>query len=68
MDAKEDHAVLVHYSKDKSYNFKECGKGLYYLVVYNPSIFSLTTESGNTDYFFLSTANADMGYFIREYI
>ena len=36
MDTKEEHAMLVHYSKDKAYCFKKCGKVLYYLNIYNP--------------------------------
>ena len=60
MGTKEDQEMLVHYSKDKAYHFKEYGKGLYYLDISNPEIISLMTESGNTDYFFLSTVNANM--------
>ena len=52
MDTKEDHAMLVHYSKDKSYRYKGCGKGLYFLDFSNPEIISLTNESGNTNYYF----------------
>ena len=36
MDNKEDHTMLVHYSKDTAYRFKECENGLYYLDVSNP--------------------------------
>ena len=36
MDTKEYHAMSVHYSKDKAYWFRECGKGLYYLDISNP--------------------------------
>ena len=57
MDTKEYHAMLVPYSKDKTYRFKECGKGLYYLDVSNPNIITLTTKRGDTDYYLLSTVN-----------
>ena len=60
MDTKEYHAILFHYRKYKSYLFKECEKGLYYLNVSNPETIPLTTESGNTDYSFLYTVNANM--------
>ena len=36
MNTKEDHEILVHYRKDNTYPFKECGKGLYYIDVSNP--------------------------------
>ena len=57
MDTKEYHAMLVHYSEYKSYCFKECRKGMYYLNVSNPEITTLMTERGDTDYYFLSTVN-----------
>ena len=60
MDNKEEHAMLVHYSEDKAYHFKECGKGLYYLNISNPEIITLTTERGDTNYYFFSTVNANM--------
>ena len=60
MDTKDYHAILVHYSKGKAYRFMECGKGLYYLHVYNPEIITLTTERSNTNYSFLPTINANM--------
>ena len=68
MDNKEDHAMLVHYIKDKAYRFKECGKVMYYLDVSNPEIIALTTERGNTNYSLLSTVNANMEYFTCAYI
>ena len=52
--------MLFHYIKDKSYRFNGCGKILYCLIVSNPEIAPLTTESGNTNYYFLSTVNANM--------
>ena len=52
--------MLIHYRKDKAYNFKERGKGMYYIDVSNPEIITLTTERGNTDYYFLYTVNANM--------
>ena len=52
--------MLVHYSNNKTYLLKECGKGLYYLDISNPETIPLTTESGNTDYSFLYTVNANM--------
>ena len=57
--------MLVYYSKDKAYRFKERGKGLYYLDVSNPEIIALTTERGNTNYYFFSTMNVNMEYFTR---
>ena len=57
--------MLVHYSEDKAYHFKECGKGLYYLNVSNPEIITLMTERGDKNYSFLSTVNANMEYFNR---
>ena len=60
MDTKEYHAMSVHYREDKAYWFKECGKGLYFLDISNPEIITLTTERGDTNYYFLSTVNADM--------
>ena len=60
--------MLVHYSKDKAYHFKECGKGLYYLDVSNPKIVTLATEMGDTDYSFLFTVSANMEYFSRAEI
>ena len=42
MDNKEDHAMLVHYIKDKAYSFKECGKGMYYLDVSNPKSYQMS--------------------------
>ena len=36
MDNKEDHTMLVQYNKDKSYRFKEFGKGLYNIDASNP--------------------------------
>ena len=63
MDNKEDHKMLVHYSEDKAYRFKECVKSQYYLDVYNPEISPLTTERGDTNYSFLSTVNANLEYF-----
>ena len=63
MYTKEDHAMLVHYSKYKYYRLKGCGKGLYYLDGSNPEIITLTTKRGDTDYYFLSTVNANMEYF-----
>ena len=50
MDTKEDHTMLVHYIKDKSYSFKEYGKGLYYINISNLQTISLATESGGTNY------------------
>ena len=44
--------MLVHCRKDKAYRFKEFGKGLYYLNISNPETIPLTTESGNTEYYF----------------
>ena len=52
MDTKEDHVMLFHYIKDKTYRFKECGKGLQYLDISNPKTTPLTTESDDTDYYF----------------
>ena len=63
METKEDHKMVVHYSKDTDYCFKECGKGLYYLNISNPEIITLTTERGNIDYSFLSTMNKNMEHF-----
>ena len=63
MNTKEYHAILLHYSKDKAYRFKECGKGLYYLDVSYPEIITLTTERGDTDCYFFSTVNVNMEYF-----
>ena len=60
---KKYHAMLVHYSKDKSYRFKVCGKSLYCLDVSKPEIITLTTERGNTNYYFLFDVNANMEYF-----
>ena len=60
MDTKEFHAMLVHYSKDKAYRFKECGKGLYYIYVSNPEIVTMATEGGNINYSSLSTVNTNM--------
>ena len=57
--------MVVHYSENKAYRFKECGKFLHYLGVSNPKILTLTTERGDTDYSFLSTVNANMEYFTR---
>ena len=57
--------MLVHYSEDKAYRFKECGKGLYYLNVSNLEIITLTTKRGDTNYYFWSTVNANMEYFTR---
>ena len=68
MDAKYDHAMLVHYSKDKAYPFKEFLKGLYYIDVSNPEIITLTTERGDTGYSSLSNVNANMEYFTHTYI
>ena len=65
MDTKEDQTMLVHYSKDKDYHFKECGKGLYYLEVSNPEIITLMTEREDTDYSFLYNVNVNMKYFTR---
>ena len=36
MDTKENHTMLVQYNKDKSYRFKEFGKGLYNIDASNP--------------------------------
>ena len=63
MDTKEDHKILVQYSDDKAFGFKECGKGLFYIDFSNPEIITLTTERGDTDYSFLSTVNSNMEYF-----
>ena len=60
MDAKEDHAMLVHYRKDKSCPFQGVLKGLYYTDVSNPEISTLTTERDDTDYSLLPTVNANM--------
>ena len=68
MDIKKNHAILVHYSKDKAYRFKECGKDLYYLNVYNSEIITPTTEMGGTDNYLLPIMNANMEYFTRAYI
>ena len=68
MDTKEDHVMLVQYCKDKDYRFKEYGKGQYYLDLSNPEIIPLTTEGGDTDYYFLSTVNKNMEYFTRAEI
>ena len=57
--------MLVHYSNDKAYRFKECGKGMYYLDISNPEIITLTTNRGDTNYYFLSTVNSNMEYFTR---
>ena len=63
MDTKEDHIILFNYIKDKACHFRECGKGLYYLNVYNPEIIALMNESGDANYSFLFTVNANMEYF-----
>ena len=55
--------MLVQYSNDNTCRFRSFGKGLYYLDVSNPDIIPLMTESGNTNYSFLSTVNANMEYF-----
>ena len=65
MDTKEDHTILVHYSKDRAYCFKECVKGLYYLEVSNPEIITLMTERKDTEYSFLYNVNVNMKYFTR---
>ena len=65
MDTKEYHTMLVHYSDDKEYRFKKCGKGLYYIDVSNPEIITPTTQRGDTDYYFLSTVISNMDYFYR---
>ena len=67
-DNKEDHVMLVHYSNDKNYRFKERGKGLYYIDVSNPETITLKTNRGETDYYFLLTVNANMEYFNRSEI
>ena len=38
---------------------------MYYIKVSNPEIITLTTERGNTDYYFLYTVNVNMEYFTR---
>ena len=63
MDTKENHTMLVQYSKDKAYHFYECVKDLYYLDVYNPEATPLMTGNSNTDSSFLSTVNVNMEYF-----
>ena len=63
MDTKEDHMMLVNYIKDTAYYFKEFEKGIYYIDISNPETIPLKTESGNTNYSFLSTVNATMEYF-----
>ena len=68
MYTKEDHKMVVHYSENKAYRFKECGKGLYYLNIYNLEIITLTTESNDTNYYSLSTLNARMEYFTHAEI
>ena len=68
MYTKADHTMVVHYSEDKAYRFKECGKGLYYLNIYNLEIITLTTESNDTNYYSLSTVNANMDYFTHAEI
>ena len=65
MDTKEDYTMLCNYINDKVYRFKECGKGLYYIDIYNPQTIALTTESGDTDYYYLSNVNTNMDYFNR---
>ena len=55
--------MLFRYSDNKAYRLRECENGLYNLDVSNPEIIALTTKRGNTDYYFLSTANANMEYF-----
>ena len=62
MDTKDYHAMLVHYIKNKAYQFNECEKGLYYLNFSNPETIPLTTESGVANYSFLSSANENMDY------
>ena len=57
MDTKEYHTMLFHSSKYKDCHFNECGKGMYYLNISNPEIITLTTERGDTNYYFLSTVN-----------
>ena len=63
MDSREDHAILFHYIDKKAYRFKECGRVLYYLDVYNPEIITLKTERGDTDYYYLYNVNANMDYY-----
>ena len=65
MDTKEDHAMLVCYRNNKAYHFKESGKGLYYLNVSNQKITTLKTDRGNSNYYLLSTMNANIDYFPR---
>ena len=49
-DTTEYHAMLVCFNKGKSYCFKECGNGLYYLEIYDPEIVPLTAKDTGTDY------------------
>ena len=44
MDTHEDHTMLVHFNKDKLYQFKECGNGLYQLDISDLELVSPTTK------------------------
>ena len=44
MDTDEDHTMLVHFNKDKLYQFKECGNGLYQLDISDLELVSPTTK------------------------
>ena len=68
MYIKEEHAMLVHYRKDKAYHIKECVKGLYYLNIYNSETIALVTDIGDINYSFLSTVNDNMEYFTHAEI
>ena len=52
--------MVVQYSKYKSYLFKGCGKGLYYLDISNLETIPLTADSGDIGCYLLSTMNANM--------
>ena len=55
--------MLVCFNKGKSYCFKECGNGLYYLEIYDPEIVPLTAKDTVSDYYFLSTVDEKIDYF-----
>ena len=44
MDTDEDHTMLVHFNKDKLYQFKEFGNGLYQLDISDLELVSPTTK------------------------
>ena len=67
MYTKEDHAMIVHFNKNKAHRFKKCGKGLYYLDISGPEIIPLTAKETVTDYSFLSNVDTNMVFYPRIY-